>query len=60
MNFRVRRVSDDKYESSVQLNTIEELMVFVRTNGEIIVGDIFIPETETYEIGITIYDDYIE
>ena len=60
MEIRVRKASNDTYESYAELKTIEDLLSFVEYNGEIIVGSMFVPEKDKYEIGITIYDDYIE
>lgn len=60
MKIRVRKASNDTYESYAELKTIEDLLSFVEYNGEIIVGSMFVPEKDEYEIGITIYDDYIE
>ena len=60
MEIRVRKASSDTYESYAELKTIEDLLSFVEYNGEIIVGSMFVPEKDKYEIGITIYDDYIE
>lgn len=60
MEIRVRKASNDTYESYAELKTIEDLLSFVEYNGEIIVGSMFVPEKDEYEIGITIYDDYIE
>ena len=60
MKIRVRKASNDTYKSYAELKTIEDLLSFVEYNGEIIVGSMFVPEKDEYEIGITIYDDYIE
>ena len=60
MKIRVRKASNDEFESIIELNTIEDLFSFVENNGEIIVGSMFVPEKDGYEIGITIYDDYVE
>jgi hypothetical protein len=60
MKIRVRKASDDTYESYAELKTIEDLLSFVEYNGEIVVGSMFVPEKDEYEIGITIYDDYVE
>ena len=59
MKIRVRKASNDKFESTIELDTIEELFDFVENNGEIIVGSMFVPEKDGYELGITIHDDYI-
>jgi hypothetical protein len=59
MKIRVRKASSDNYESFVELKTIEDLFAFVENEGEIIVGDMFIPEKDEYELGITIHDDYV-
>lgn len=60
MEIRVRKASNDTYESYAELKTIEDLLSFVEYNGDIIIGNMFVPEKDEYEIGITIYDDYIE
>lgn len=60
MKIRVRKASNDEFETIIELNTIEDLFSFVENNGEIIVGGMFVPEKDEYEIGITIYDDYVE
>ena len=60
MKIRVRKASNDEFESMIELDTIEDLFAFVEDNGDIIVGSMFVPEKDEYEIGITIYDDYVE
>ena len=59
MKIRVRRASNDEFESIIELDTIEDLIAFVEDNGEIIVGSMFVPGKDEYELGITIDDDYI-
>lgn len=60
MKIRVRKASDDTYEGYTELKTIEDLLSFIAYNGDIIVGNIYVREKNQYEIGITIYDDYVE
>jgi hypothetical protein len=50
MKFKIRKASDWKYKSELEINTLEELINFVEENGEIILD----------EDEIMIYDDYIE
>lgn len=60
MKIRVRKASSDTYEGYAELKTIEDLLSFIEYNGDIIMGNIFVPEKDQYEIGITIHDDYVE
>ena len=56
MKFTVDKASDWKYESIVEINTLEEMLEFISKNGCIIVDynkDLNIQD-------ITIYDDYRE
>lgn len=59
MKIRVRKVSNDKYESFMELKTIEDLFAFVENNGDVIVCSMYIPEKDEYEFGIIIHDGYI-
>ena len=59
MKIRVRKASNDEFENIIELDTIEDLFTFVENNGDIIVGSMFVPEKDEYELGITIHDDYI-
>ena len=59
MKFPLRKASNYEFESTIELNTIEDLVEFVENNGEVIFGLMFMPETESYELGFTIHDDYI-
>ena len=60
MKFLTYKVSDDDYKTFTELNSIEDLIQFVETNGDIIFGTVYDFENNNYKLGITIYDGYIE
>lgn len=55
MKFRVTKASDWDYKENIEIATLEELVDFIKTNGDVVIneGD----ETEMYMV---VYDDYIE
>jgi len=57
MKFKIEKASDCKYEKTIEINSLEELLAFKNGCGDSIIightdGDGF--------IHITIYDDYLE
>lgn len=60
MKFLTYKVSDDDYRTFTELNSIEDLIQFYTINGDIIFGTVYDYEDNTYKLGITIYDGYIE
>ena len=56
----VLKASDDKYKEFKNFNSLEELIDFTKEEGAIIINDYYCEETDKYELGIMIYDDYIE
>lgn len=61
MNVYLSKASDYRYEGSVQLDTMADLLAFIKENGQVIVEehnpDIY---GKGYDLHITIYDDYVE
>lgn len=59
MWFKIQKASDWDYKSEKDISTLEELMEFVKENGEIIVR---LKESLAAEScpTIKIYDDYVE
>lgn len=60
MKFLTYKVSDDDYKTFTEINSLEDLIRFVNTNGDIIFGAVYDFENNNYKLGITIYDGYIE
>ena len=60
MKFLTYKVSDDDYKTYTEVNSIEELIQFVETNGDIIFGTVYDFEDNKCKLGIIIYDGYIE
>ncbi len=58
MKFYVTRTSDWKYKEQVEINTLEELIDFVRDNGDIIIQKPY-PYRDNLP-SIEIYDDWRE
>ena len=56
----VLKASDDKYKEFKNFNSLEELIDFTKEEGAIVINDYYCKETDKYELGIMIYDDYIE
>lgn len=56
----VLKASDDKYKEFKNFNSLEELIDFTKEEGAIVINDYYCEETDKYELGIMIYDDYIE
>ena len=53
MVFKVDKASDWKYESTIEINTLEDLINFAKEVGSELVFN-------ADEMQITIYDDYLE
>ena len=60
MKLMILKASDDKYKEFKNFNSLEELVDFAEKEGSIILDDYYCEETDKYELGIMIYDDYIE
>ena len=61
MELRLHKASDCNYEEKVVVNTMEELVKLMFKMGHpIIIQEIYIPDTDTYQVGLLVYDDYIE
>jgi len=50
MKFKIDKASDWSYKGEVEINTLEELIDFVKKEGDIVFT----------EESITIYDDYLK
>lgn len=61
MKFIVTKASNLNYKKEIELNTVEELIDFIKKEWAIIVQQEYIDrDTPKDEFSITIYDDYIE
>ena len=62
MLFNVVYASDGRIEYPMELNTIEELMNFIKdVKHDVIVSqDCLVPHDEKFDGEIMVYDDYIE
>ena len=61
MKFILTKASDRKYKDEIEINSIDELINFVKRKWNIIIEQNYIDrDTPKDEFMITIYDDYVE
>lgn len=61
MELRLYKASDWNHEEKVVVNTMEELVKLMFKMGHpIIIQEIYVSDTDTYQVGLLVYDDYIE
>lgn len=61
IKFLVLKASDDEYETTIEINLLEELMNFLDTiEYSVIIGKEYNFETNEVENTLIIYDDYLE
>lgn len=58
MNFNITRTSDWDFSEQKEINTLEELMLFIKNNGSCIITHAAEPYVKIHQIEI--YDDYRE
>lgn len=60
MKLMVLKASDDEYVEFKNFNTLEELVDFTKKEGAVILDEYYCEETDKYELGIMIFDGYIQ